>query len=77
MTNVKTHALKLLLKFLQSDEWTDVATKVVGQQSARKSFQQRWLAGIKEANPKMADKNLQPFAEAVEKNFARPISLLM
>jgi ABC-type glycerol-3-phosphate transport system substrate-binding protein len=64
-----------LLKFLQSDEWTDVATKVVGQQSARKSFQQRWLAGIKEANPKMADKNLKPLAEAVEKNYARPIEL--
>jgi multiple sugar transport system substrate-binding protein len=64
-----------LLKFLQSDEWTDVATKVVGQQSARKSFQQRWLAGIKEANPKMADKNLKPFAEAVEKNYARPLEL--
>ena len=64
-----------LLKFLQSDEWTDVATRIVGQQSARKSFQQRWLAGIKEANPKMADKNLKPFAEAVEKNYARPIEL--
>jgi multiple sugar transport system substrate-binding protein len=62
-----------LLKFLQSDEWTDIATRTAGQQSARRSHQQKWLASIKEANPKLANKNLKPFAEAVEQNYARPI----
>ena len=63
------------LKFLQGDEWSDIATRIVGQQSARKSFQQRWLTGIKEANPKLANKNLKPLAEAIEKNYARPLEL--
>jgi multiple sugar transport system substrate-binding protein len=62
-----------LLKFLQSDEWTDIATRVAGQQSARRSHQQRWLTSIKEANPKLASKNLVPFTDAIEKGYARPI----
>ena len=62
-----------LLKFLQSDEWTDIATRVAGQQSARRSHQQRWLTSIKEANPKLAGKNLVPFTDAIEKGYARPI----
>jgi multiple sugar transport system substrate-binding protein len=62
-----------LLKFLQSDEWTDIATRTAGQQSARKSHQQKWLASIKDANPKLATKNLKPFTEAIEQNYARPI----
>jgi hypothetical protein len=60
------------MKFLQSDEWTDIATRVAGQQSARRSYQQRWITGMKEAYPKLADKNLKVFAEAVEKGYARP-----
>lgn len=63
------------VKFLQGDEWTDIATRVVGQQSARKSFQQRWLTSIKDANPRLADKNLKPFTEAIEKGYARPIEI--
>lgn len=62
-----------LLKFLQSDEWTDIATRTAGQQSARKSHQQKWVKGIKEANPKLANKNLAPFTDAIEKGYARPI----
>jgi len=62
-----------LLKFLQSDEWTDIATRTAGQQSARKSHQQKWMKGIKEANPKLANKNLVPFTDAIEKNYAKPI----
>jgi multiple sugar transport system substrate-binding protein len=61
-----------LMKFLQTDEWTDIATRVAGQQSARKSFQQKWATAIKEANPRLADKNLKPFTEAIEKGYARP-----
>ena len=60
-------------QFLQSDEWTDIATRVAGQQSARRSHQQRWLTSIKEANPKLAGKNLVPFTDAIEKGYARPI----
>ena len=62
-----------LLKFLQSDEWTDIATRTAGQQSARKSHQQKWMKSIKEANPKLANKNLVPFTDAIEKNYAKPI----
>ncbi len=62
-----------LVKFLQSDEWTDIATRVAGQQSARRTHQQKWINSIKEANPKLANKNLKPFTEAIEKNYARPI----
>lgn len=62
-----------LLKFLQSDEWTDIATRTAGQQSARRSHQQKWLTSIKEANPKLASKNLKPFTDAIDKNYARPI----
>jgi len=66
-----------LLKFLQSDEWTDIATRVAGQQSARKSYQQKWLQAFKEANPKVADKNLKWAADAIEKNYARPIEFFL
>jgi multiple sugar transport system substrate-binding protein len=62
-----------LLKFLQSDEWTDIATRTAGQQSARRSHQQRWLKSIKEANPKLQEKNLTPFTDAIDKGYARPI----
>jgi multiple sugar transport system substrate-binding protein len=62
-----------LVKFLQSDAWTDIATRVAGQQSARRSHQQKWLTSIKEANPKLANKNLTPFTDGVEKGYARPI----
>jgi multiple sugar transport system substrate-binding protein len=62
-----------LVRFLQSDEWTDIATRVAGQQSARRSHQQKWLNSIKDANPKLANKNLRPFTDAIEKGYARPI----
>jgi multiple sugar transport system substrate-binding protein len=62
-----------LLKFLQSDEWTDIATRTAGQQSARRSHQQKWMKSIKEANPKLQEKNLVPFTDAIDKGYARPI----
>ncbi len=61
------------LKFLQSDEWTDLATRHASQQSARKSHQQRWLTAVKESSPKLANKNLKAFTEGIEKGYARPI----
>ena len=61
------------LKYLQGDEHTDIATRYAGQQSARKSFQQQWVKAFREANPKLADKALKWCADAVEKNYARPI----
>ncbi|MDQ3702265.1 MAG: extracellular solute-binding protein [Chloroflexota bacterium] len=62
-----------LLKFLQSDEWTDIATRTAGQQSARKSHQQQWVKAFAETNPKLAGKALKWCADAIEKNYARPI----
>ncbi len=61
------------LKYLQSDEHTDIATRYAGQQSARKSHQQQWVKAFRETNPKLADKALKWCADAVEKNYARPI----
>jgi multiple sugar transport system substrate-binding protein len=63
------------VKFLMSDEWNDINSRASGQQAGRKSFQDRWERLIKEANPKLADKNLKPFKDAVTQNLARPIEL--
>jgi multiple sugar transport system substrate-binding protein len=63
------------MKFLQGDEWAEINTKASGQQSARKSFQDRWEKLLKEANPKLADKNFKPFKDAITKDEARPIEL--
>jgi multiple sugar transport system substrate-binding protein len=64
-----------LMKFLMTDEWNEIASRDGGQQSGRKSFQDRWEKLIKEANPKLANKNLAPFKEAITKNEAKPIEL--
>ena len=64
-----------LVKFLMTDEWNEIASRDGGQQSGRKSFQDRWEKLIKEANPKLANKNLTPFKEAITKNEAKPIEL--
>jgi multiple sugar transport system substrate-binding protein len=61
------------LKYLQGDEHTDLATRYAGQQSARKSHQQQWVKAFAETNPKLAGKALKWCADAVEKNYARPI----
>jgi hypothetical protein len=58
-----------------SDEWNEINSRASGQQAGRKSFQDRWERLIKEANPKVADKNLKPFKDAVTQNLARPIEL--
>jgi multiple sugar transport system substrate-binding protein len=63
------------VKFLMSDEWNEINSRASGQQAGRKSFQDRWERLIKEANPKLADKNLRPFKDAVTRNEARPIEL--
>ena len=62
------------LKYLQSDEHTDIATRMAGQQSARKSHQQKWLKAFTDANPLLQGKTgLKWAADAIEKNYARPI----
>ena len=61
-----------LMKFLEGDEWMEIASSIVGHQPARKSFQDRWARLIKEANPLLADKNLKPFTDAIQQNYARP-----
>ncbi len=58
-----------------TDEWNEIASRDGGQQSGRKSFQDRWEKLIKEANPKLATKNLVPFKNAIVKGEARPIEL--
>ncbi|HEU5316892.1 MAG TPA: extracellular solute-binding protein [Chloroflexota bacterium] len=60
------------LKFLQDDQWMEIAATVVGHQPARKSFQSRWVELIKKGNPLLADKNLKPFTDAIAQNYARP-----
>lgn len=63
-----------LMKHLQSDEHTDIGTRMAGQQSARKSHQQKWLKAFTEANPMLQGKTgLKWAADAIEKNYARPI----
>jgi multiple sugar transport system substrate-binding protein len=64
-----------VIKFLMTDEWNEIASRDGGQQSGRKSFQDKWEKLIKEANPKLAGKNLTPFKEAITKGEAKPIEL--
>ena len=47
------------------DEWNNINSRASGQQAGRKSFQDRWEKLIKEANPKLAEKNLKPFKDAI------------
>jgi multiple sugar transport system substrate-binding protein len=63
------------MKFLQGDEWMEINTRATGQQTARKSFQDKWVKLLKEANPGLAEKNLKPFTDAIQQNYARPIEL--
>ncbi len=63
------------MKFLQGDEWLEIDTRATGQQVGRKSFQEKWVRLLKEANPGLADKNLKPFMDAIAQNYARPIEL--
>ncbi|HEV2125289.1 MAG TPA: extracellular solute-binding protein [Chloroflexota bacterium] len=64
-----------LVKFLQGDAWMEIATRIVGQQTARKSFQEKWVKLTKEGNPALADKNLNAFVAGIKENYARPIEL--
>jgi multiple sugar transport system substrate-binding protein len=65
-----------LLKFLQSDQWLDINVPITGQQPARKSFQDRWMKALKDSNPQLASKNLKPFTDAINQNYARPKEFL-
>ena len=64
-----------LVKFLMSDEWNEIASRDGGQQSGRKSFQDKWEKLFKENYPKLANKNLTPFKEGITKGEAKPIEL--
>jgi hypothetical protein len=61
--------------FLQGDAWMDIATRIVGQQTARRSFQEQWIKLIKEGNPSLADKDLTAFTDGITRNYARPTEL--
>lgn len=63
------------MKFLMGDEWNDINSGASGQQSGRKSFQERWAKIIRDRNPKLANKNLKPFMDSIQQNYARPIEL--
>jgi multiple sugar transport system substrate-binding protein len=60
------------MKFLQSDPWIEIATSIVGQQPARKSWQERFVELTKKTYPQLADKNLRAFIEPIKGNYARP-----
>ncbi|HEU5316890.1 MAG TPA: extracellular solute-binding protein [Chloroflexota bacterium] len=64
-----------LIKFLQSDEWTEINAAATGQQPARKSFQDRWVKLVKQAQPGLAHMNLDAFTEGIKQGYARPIEL--
>jgi ABC-type glycerol-3-phosphate transport system substrate-binding protein len=59
-------------KFLQSDEWVEIAATVVGLQPARKSWQDKYVALLKKQYPALADKNLAAFTEPIRADWARP-----
>ncbi|HEV2125799.1 MAG TPA: extracellular solute-binding protein, partial [Chloroflexota bacterium] len=61
-----------LVKFLQSDQWQELAVTIVGHQPARKSWQERFIQLTKKSNSLLADKNLTAFTEGTSKNYARP-----
>ncbi len=60
------------MKFLIDDQWVEIAAGIVGHQPGRKSFQEKWVRLVKQANPTLADKNLKPFTDAIAQNYARP-----
>lgn len=61
-----------LVKFLQSDPWLEIATAIVGQQPARKSWQERFVELTKKTYPQLADKHLKAFTEPIKGDYARP-----
>ena len=64
-----------LVKFLQSDEWTEINAGATGQQPARKSFQDRWVRLVKQNQPALAHMNLDAFTDGIKQGYARPIEL--
>lgn len=61
-----------LLKFLQTDEWIDMLMRLTGNGPARKSLADRWVRTLKQASPRLADKHLAAYTDALAKNYARP-----
>jgi hypothetical protein len=57
---------------LQSDPLIEIATSIVGQQPARKSWQDRFVELTKKTYPQLADKNLQAFTAPIKGDYARP-----
>ncbi len=64
-----------LMKFLQSDDWWTINMAVTGQQPARASLQDKWIAQIVKGNPVLADKNLKAFTLANTQNYGRAVDL--
>ncbi len=60
------------MKFLQSDPWIELATSIVGQQPARKSWQERFVTLTKKTYPQLADKHLEAFTAPIKGDYARP-----
>ncbi|MBI3971023.1 MAG: sugar ABC transporter substrate-binding protein [Chloroflexi bacterium] len=61
-----------LVKFLQGDQWQELAVTIVGHQPARKSWQDRYVELTKKGIPQLADKNIAAFADGTKKDYARP-----
>jgi multiple sugar transport system substrate-binding protein len=64
-----------LMKFLQADDWWTINMAVTGQQPARASLQDKWIAQIVKGNPVLADKNLKAFTVANTENYGRAVDL--
>lgn len=60
------------MKFLQSDPWIELALTIAGQQPARKSWQDRFVAFMKKGYPAMADKHIAAATDATKEGYARP-----
>jgi ABC-type glycerol-3-phosphate transport system substrate-binding protein len=61
-----------LLKFLQSDPWLEIATTTVGQQPARKSWQDRYVDLTRRTYPALGDKQLRAFVDPIRGDYAGP-----
>jgi len=64
-----------LMKFLQADDWWTINMAVTGQQPARASLQDKWIAQIVKGNPVLADKNLKAFTVANTENYGRAVDI--
>ena len=62
----------LLMRFLQTDAWIEIFSRITATQPARRSMADRWIKIMKESVPGLADKNLAAYNDGISKGYARP-----